>query len=103
MDSASTNISVQFNCILLVPIFATMMDVTNHGGKMIESQTLRQPESQLWWREIDGNVSCNYEGQLKRRLADFATNEDVKSRRQELARGPVSMSEIRRIQDAMYR
>ena len=102
MDSSSTNSSVQFNCILQVPILAIMMDVTNHGGNMIESQTLRQPESPLWWREIDGNVSCNYEGQLKRRRADLATNDEVKSRRQELARGPVSMSEIRRLQDALY-
>ena len=98
--------SVHFSCSLQVPFFiATWKDhgVTNHGDNMIESQPLRQ--------QMDGNENCNYEGQLKRRRGDFAPSkidgnescnyEGQLKRRQVLARGPVSMSEIR-IQDALY-
>ena len=47
---------------------------------------------------------CRTESQLKlkRKRADLASIEDVRSQRQNLARGPVTMSAIRAIQDAMY-
>ena len=80
-----------------------MRDVTNHGGSVSELQSWRQRELQLRRQEIGGNVSCNYDGKQKKRRADIATNDEVKSRRQDIARGPVSMSEIRLIQDALYR
>ena len=80
-----------------------MGDVTNHGGNVSELQSWRQRKLQLWRQEIGGNVSCNYDGKQKKRRADIATNDEVKRQRQDMAGGPVSMSEIRRIQDALYR
>ena len=80
-----------------------MKDVTNHELlAMSELQSWRQHELQIWRDKIDG-------GKQKRRRAEVASpvpvplHDEVQSQRQDIARGPVSMSEIRRIQDALYR
>ena len=80
-----------------------MRVVTNHELlAMSELQSWRQHELQLWREQIDG-------GKQKRRRAEVASPvpvplyDEVQSQRQDIARGPVSMSEIRRIQDALYR
>ena len=80
-----------------------MRDVIDHDLLVMSKlQSWRKHELQLWRHEIDG-------GNHKRRRAVVALpvpvppDDEVHSWRQDIARGPVSMTEIRRIQDALYR
>ena len=84
--------SVSFSIILAGShcVISNIMDFANHGDNMAVSQPLRAIEI------------CRIQGQLKRKRPELATIADAKLRRHFFARGPVSMSEIRRIQDVLY-
>ena len=72
-----------------------MRDVTNHE---LLAMSVNITASLA---DFDVRVTGTH-GKQKRRRAEVEDDE-VKSRRQDIARGLVSMSEIRRIQDVLYR
>ena len=80
--------------------YFNIMDLTNHGNSFVESQPT---ESSSAVGVMTGfHDSFCIQGHLKRRGPEDKTIDNVESQRRRVARGPVSLAEIRRNPNAMY-